>query len=107
MAVLLLAEMIAGEFQQDATAKALTAAKQLGEVTVLVAGDNVSDAASAAAKLDGVAKVLAVSDASLGNYLAEPVAALVASLAGDYEHIVAPSTSNAKNVLPVWPRCWT
>jgi len=100
MAVLLLAEMIAGEFQQDATAKALTAAKQLGDVTVLVAGDNVSDAASAAAKLDGVAKVLAVSDASLGNYLAEPVAALVASLAGDYEHIVAPSTSNAKNVLP-------
>ena len=100
MAVLLLAEMTGGAFQQDSTAKALTAAKQLGEVTVLVAGDDVADAASAAAKLDGVAKVIAVSDASLANYLAEPVAALVAGLAGDYEHIVAPSTANAKNVLP-------
>ncbi|QPH54292.1 electron transfer flavoprotein subunit alpha/FixB family protein [Pontivivens ytuae] len=100
MAVLLLAEMTGGAFQQDATAKALSAAKQLGDVTVLVAGEDVGDAASAAAKLDGVAKVLAVSDASLAHYLAEPVAALVASLAGDYEHIVAPSTANAKNVMP-------
>ncbi len=100
MAVLLLAEMTGGAFQQDATAKALSAAKQLGDVTVLVAGEDVGDAASQAAKLDGVAKVLAVSDGSLAHYLAEPVAALVASLAGDYEHIVAPSTANAKNVMP-------
>ncbi|SOH92470.1 electron transfer flavoprotein alpha subunit [Monaibacterium marinum] len=100
MAVLLLAEMTGNVFQQDATAKALTAASKLGDVTVLVAGDNVGDAAAAAAKLDGVAKVLAVSDASLANYLAEPVAALVAGIAGDFEHIVAASTANAKNVLP-------
>jgi len=100
MAVLLLAEVNGGELSVDATAKTVTAAKALGDITVLCAGAACGGAADEAAKIDGVAKVLCADDASYGNGLAEPVAALVASLAGDYEHIVAPATTHAKNVLP-------
>jgi len=100
MAVLLLAEVTDGELALDATAKAVTAAKALGDVTVLCAGANASAAADAAAKIDGVAKVLCAEDASLGHRLAEPTAALIVSLSGDYEHIVAPATTDAKNVMP-------
>lgn len=100
MAVLLIAEVQGGELAVDATAKALTAAKQLGEVTVLCASAGSSAAAEAAAKLEGVSKVLSADDAAYGNDLAEPVADLIVSLAGDYEHIVAPSTAASKNVLP-------
>ncbi len=86
---------------KDATAKALTAAKALGApVHILVAGHGCKAAADAAAKLDGVAKVLLADDAGLGHMLAETVAALVAGLAGGYTAIVAPSTANGKNVAP-------
>ena len=98
MAVLLLAEVTGGELATDATAKALTAARACGEVTVLVAGPVA--AAEAAAKLDGVARVLNADDAAYANMLAEPVADLVVSIAGDFSHIVAPATANAKNILP-------
>ncbi|UZD91120.1 electron transfer flavoprotein subunit alpha/FixB family protein [Cognatishimia activa] len=100
MAVLLLAEVTGGELALDATAKAVTAAQALGDVTILAAGASAADAGAAAAKIDGVAKVLVAEDASLGHRLAEPTAALIASLAGDYEHIVAPATTDAKNILP-------
>ncbi|MGB3313261.1 MAG: FAD-binding protein [Albidovulum sp.] len=100
MAVLLLGEVTDGHLSVDATAKALTAAKMLGDVTVLCAGAKAADAAAEAAKLDGVKKVLCAEDASLGHRLAEPTAALIASLAGDYSHIIAPATTDAKNVLP-------
>ncbi|MEM9798504.1 MAG: FAD-binding protein [Pseudomonadota bacterium] len=100
MAVLLVAEVTNGELNADATAKALTAAKQLGDVTVLCAGASAAAAGEAASKLDGVAKVLVAEDPSLGHRLAEPTAALIAGLAGDYGHILAPSTTDAKNVMP-------
>jgi electron transfer flavoprotein alpha subunit len=100
MAVLLLGEVTDGHLSVDATAKALTAAKMLGEVTVLCAGARAAEAAQDAAKLDGVKKVLCAEDPSLGHRLAEPTAALIASIAGDYSHIVAPATTDAKNVLP-------
>ncbi|WP_039017600.1 FAD-binding protein [Halocynthiibacter namhaensis] len=100
MAVLLLAEVVGGELAVDATAKALTAAKAMGDVTVLCAAAGCGGAAEAAAKLDGVTKVLCADDAAYGNGLAEPMADLLVSLAGDYDHIVAPATSAAKNVLP-------
>ncbi len=100
MAVLLLAEVLGGEISIDQTAKALTAAKALGEVTILCASNGCSDAANAAAKLDGAAKVLCADDPEYGNNLAEPVADLIVSLAGDFTHIVAPATSAAKNILP-------
>ena len=100
MAVLLLAEVNDGELAVDATAKAVTAAAQLGDVTVLCTGATCSGAADEAAKISGVSKVLCAEDALYGHRLAEPVSALVASLAGDYEHIVAPATTDAKNILP-------
>ncbi|MDQ2091201.1 electron transfer flavoprotein subunit alpha/FixB family protein [Marimonas arenosa] len=100
MAVLLLAEVNNGELAMDATAKAVTAAKALGDVTVLAAGASAAAAGDAAAKIDGVAKVLVAEDASLGHRLAESTATLIVSLAGDYEHIVAPATTDAKNVMP-------
>jgi electron transfer flavoprotein alpha subunit len=100
MAVLLLAEVNAGELSLDATAKGVTASRQLGDVTVLCAGASAAAAGDAAAKIDGVSKVLVAEDPSLGHRLAEPTAALIVSLAGDYSHIVAPATTDAKNVLP-------
>ncbi|MEP3345864.1 MAG: FAD-binding protein [Litoreibacter sp.] len=100
MAVLLIAEITGTDLAVDATAKGVTAAKAMGDVTVLVAGAGCAGAADAAAKLDGVSKVLLADDASYANGLAEPLADLIISLAGDYEQIVAPSTASAKNVLP-------
>ncbi|MEM9522717.1 MAG: FAD-binding protein, partial [Pseudomonadota bacterium] len=100
MSVLLIAEVNDGALAVDATAKALTAVRRLGDVTVLCAGANCADAAAAAARLDGVAKVLCADDAIYGNALAEPVADLIVALAADHEHIVAPSTAASKNVLP-------
>ena len=100
MSVLLLAEVTDGELAMDATAKAVTAATKLGDVTVLAAGGSAAAAGEAAAKIDGVSKVLVAEDASLGHRLAESTAALIVSLAGDYEHIVAPATTDAKNVMP-------
>ncbi len=100
MAVLLLAEVLGGEISIDQTAKAVGAAKSLGDVTVLCASSGCGDAASTAAKMDGVTKVLCADDAAYGNNLAEPVADLVVALSGDYDHIVAPATTSAKNILP-------
>jgi electron transfer flavoprotein alpha subunit len=100
MAVLLIAEITDGVLAVDATAKAATAAAQLGDVTVLCAGAGCSGAADDAAKIDGVAKVLCAEDDLYGHRLAEPVADLIVSLAGDYSHIVAPATTDAKNILP-------
>ncbi|WP_212523715.1 electron transfer flavoprotein subunit alpha/FixB family protein [Actibacterium sp. MT2.3-13A] len=100
MAVLLLAEVTDGALALDATAKAVTAAKALGDVTVLCVGAKAADAAAEAAKIDGVAKVLCAEDALYGHRLAEPAAALIVSLAADYEHIVAPATTDAKNIMP-------
>lgn len=100
MAVLLLAEVNNGELALDATAKAVTAARQLGDVTVLAAGAHAAAAGEAAAKIDGVKKVLVAEDPSLGHRLAEATAALIVSLADDYDHIVAPATTDAKNVMP-------
>ena len=100
MAVLLLAEVTDGELNRDATAKAVSAVAPLGEVTVLCAGARARDAAGAAATIAGVTKVLVAEDARYGHRLAEPTAALLVALAGDYAHVVAPATTDAKNVMP-------
>lgn len=100
MAVLLLAEVNDGELAMDATAKTVTAAASLGDVTVLCTGASCSAAATEAATIAGVAKVLCAEDAIYGKRLAEPVADLLVSLSGDYEHIVAPATTDAKNIMP-------
>lgn len=100
MAVLLIAEHDNAHLK-DATHKALTAAAKLGgDVHVLVAGNNADAAAAQAAKLQGVAKVLHVDAPQYERPLAEPMAALIAALAGPYDHIVAPATTNGKNYMP-------
>ena len=100
MATLLVAEHV-NTALKDATNKALTAARALGgEVHILVAGKGCKPAAEAAAKLDGVAKVLFADDASYEHMVAEPVAALIVSLAGGYDAILAPATTTGKNIMP-------
>ncbi|SMF65525.1 electron transfer flavoprotein alpha subunit apoprotein [Azospirillum oryzae] len=86
---------------KPATAHAVTAAAKLGaDIHLLVAGRNAAPAAEQAAKLAGVAKVLLADDAAYEHALAEPVAALLVSLAPGYSHVLAAATSVGKNVLP-------
>jgi len=86
---------------KDATAKTVTAAILLGEpVHVLVAGHNCEAAADAATRLKGVQTVLVVDAAIYEHMLAEPVAALILSLADRYDAFLAPATTNGKNYLP-------
>ncbi|HUZ33000.1 MAG TPA: FAD-binding protein [Xanthobacteraceae bacterium] len=100
MATLLLAEHD-NKSLKDATKKTLTAARAIGaEVHILVAGHQCKPAADAAAKLDGVTKVLLADAPAYEHMLAEPTAALIVSLAGPYETIIAPATTNGKNVMP-------
>ncbi|MEP9354176.1 electron transfer flavoprotein subunit alpha/FixB family protein [Xanthobacter sp. KR7-65] len=100
MAVLLIAEHDDSALN-GVTAKALTAAAAIGgPVHVLVAGKDARAVADAAAKLSGVEKVLLADDALYAHRLAEPLAALIVSLAPAYDAIVGPSTAMVKNVLP-------
>ncbi|WP_458759795.1 electron transfer flavoprotein subunit alpha/FixB family protein [Afipia sp. TerB] len=102
MATLLIAEHDHATLK-DSTNKALTAAAELGgEVHVLVVGggEGTKAAAEAAAKLKGVTKVLLAENAIYEHDLAEPLAALIVSLAGNYDAIVAPATSRFKNAMP-------
>ena len=100
MAILLLAEHD-GSSLNDQTAKALSAASKIGgDVHVLVAGSGAKAAADAAAKLAGVSKVLLADSADYANNLAEPLSALIVSLAGSYDTIIAAATASAKNVMP-------
>ncbi len=100
MAVLVLAEHDHKTIRA-ATLHTLSAATQLGgDVTVLVAGESCGAAAAAAAKITGVAKVLCADDAAYGHHLAENVAWLVKTLAGEYSHILSPATTFGKNILP-------
>ncbi|MDK4737069.1 electron transfer flavoprotein subunit alpha/FixB family protein [Rhizobium sp. CNPSo 3490] len=100
MTILLLADHD-GNHLSDQTAKALTAASQIGgEVHVLVAGKAARAAAEQAAKLSGVSKVLLAESDALANNLAEPLADLIVSLAGSYDTIVSAATSVGKTVLP-------
>ena len=96
MTILLIAEHDNASLS-DQTAKALSAAQKIGsDVHVLVAGKGAKPAADAAAKLAGVTKVLLADADELENRLAEPLAALVVSLAGDYDTIVAPATTSGQ-----------
>jgi len=100
MAVLILAKHDNATLN-DATAKTVTAAKAIGgDITVLVAGESCAAVAEAAARLDGVGRVIHVEGTAYGHRLAEPLTELVRGMAGDYEHIVLPATTSGKNVAP-------
>ncbi|MEM8688534.1 MAG: FAD-binding protein [Pseudomonadota bacterium] len=100
MAILLIAEHNNSELN-EATSKALTAAKEMGgDIHVLVAGSGSGSAAEAASKLDGVSKVLHCDDAMFERPLAENMAALIVPMMDGYDALVAPATTNGKNICP-------
>ncbi|WP_448107866.1 electron transfer flavoprotein subunit alpha/FixB family protein [Pseudomonas azerbaijanoccidentalis] len=100
MTILVIAEHEAGAIA-SATLNTVAAAQQIGgDIHLLVAGANVSGAAEAAAKIVGVSKVLVADNAAYAHQLPENVAPLIVELAGAYSHILAPATSNGKNILP-------
>ena len=99
MAALVIAEHDNASIK-GATLNTVTAAAQLGEVHVLVAGANAAAAAAAAAQIAGVTKVLHADGASLADGLAENLAAQVLAVAGGYSHLLFPATASGKNVAP-------
>jgi electron transfer flavoprotein alpha subunit len=100
MASLVLAEHD-NEALKDATHKAVTAAAAVSTpVHVLVAGENCAAVAQSAAKIAGVEKVLLADAALYAKQLAEPMQALILSLADGYDAILAPATTTGKNILP-------
>jgi len=99
MSILVLAEHDNSELK-PATLHAVSAAAQLGDVHVLVAGSDCSAPADAAAKISGVQKILKADSSLYANDLAENLALLLVSLAPGYSHMLAPATSRGKNVMP-------
>ena len=86
---------------KPATLSAVSAAQQIGgDVHILVAGKDCAKVAEAAAKVAGVAKVKVADAAQYATGLAEPLAALIVGLAGEYSHLIAPATTGGKNVMP-------
>ena len=86
---------------KKATLNTVAAAQKLGgEIHVLVAGHQAGEAAKAAAQIPGIKKVLLADAPHLGEFLAENVAALLVQVAKNYSHVLAPATSNGKNVMP-------
>jgi electron transfer flavoprotein alpha subunit len=100
MSILVIAEHDNASLK-GATLNTIAAAKAIGgDIDVLVAGTDCGAAANAAAATEGVSKVIKADDAAFANQLAENVALLVADLGKNYTHILAPATSNGKNIAP-------
>ena len=86
---------------KKATLSTVAAAKQMGDdVHVLVAGSDNEAAAHAAAQIEGVSRVLRADNAAYAHQMAENISLLVADLAANYSHIVAPATTTGKNFMP-------
>src|SRR3954469_23669590 len=88
-----------------ATLNAVTAAREIADkagsdVHMLVAGSGCGAVAEAAAQVAGVAKILLADDAALDHGLAENIAPLIVQLAANYTHVLAPSTTSGKNIMP-------
>ncbi|WP_370599352.1 electron transfer flavoprotein subunit alpha/FixB family protein [Pseudomonas nitroreducens] len=100
MAVLVVAEHSNGALA-SATLNTVSAAQKIGgDIAILVAGQNVGGVAEAAARIAGVSKVLVADNAAYAHQLPENVAPLLASIARDFSHVLAPATTNGKNFLP-------
>ncbi len=100
MSVLVIAEHD-NKVLKSATLNAITAAKQLhDDVVVLVAGEGCADVANAAAQVAGVSKLLLAEQSSYAHALAENLAPLIAEIGDQYTHILAPSTTTGKNIIP-------
>ena len=100
MAVLVIAEHD-NSTVKDSTNKVVTAAKAMGgDVDVLVAGSNAGGAAAAAAKIEGVRKVLHADGATLAKQMAEPLEALIVPMMANYDAVLFPATTTGKNAAP-------
>ena len=102
MSVLVLAEH-AGGAVADATLATVAAATAIGgPVHLLVAGGGgeADTTADAAAKIEGVEKVLVAADDAYEHQLAENMAPLIAGLMDDYDAFLAPATTTGKNIAP-------
>jgi len=87
--------------EHDNSTLTVAAAQAIGgDITILVAGHNCQNVAEAAAKVNGVSKVLVADNAAYEHQLAENISLLVTELAGDFEHIVATALSTGKNFMP-------
>jgi electron transfer flavoprotein alpha subunit len=100
MAILVFAEHDNSAIKKATLSTVAAAQKIGGEIHLLVAGHDCGAAAKAAAQVAGVAKVLHADAPQLDDEIAENVAALIVSLARGYSHVLAPATSNGKNVMP-------
>ena len=86
---------------KSATGNAISAAQKIGgDIAILIAGHQCRGAADAAAKIDGISKVLLVDAAHYGHGLGENLASLIVGMASGYTHLVAPATTSGKNVMP-------
>ncbi|MBB42251.1 MAG: electron transfer flavoprotein subunit alpha [Rhodospirillaceae bacterium] len=101
MAVLVIAEHDNNQIK-DSTLNTITAAQVIsgGEVDLLCVGNECKEVAENASNFKGVATVKYADSPSYKSWLAEPVAALVVSLSGNYTHIVAPHTTMGRNIAP-------
>ncbi len=100
MSILVIAEHDNASLK-GATLNTVAAAQKIGgDITLLVAGVNCAAAAEEAAKVNGVSKVLVADNAAYGHQLAENVSLLITELADGCSHILAPATTNGKNILP-------
>ena len=100
MSILVVAEHDNAEIKA-ATLNTIAAAVAIGgEIHVLVAGDGCAAAGDAAAKIDGVAKVLVADSPEYANGIAENLTPLILSMADGYEHLLANATSFGKNLMP-------
>ena len=100
MAILVVAEHDNASLK-DATHKVVTAAKAMGgDVDVLIAGEGCGAVGDAAAKIDGVRKVLVCDAAVLKRQLAEAMEAVIVPMMGDYDAVLSPDTTTHKNYMP-------
>lgn len=100
MAILVIAEHD-NQTLQESTRNAVAAALEIdSDVSVLVAGKNCAGVAGVVSKAAGVTRVLTCEHDIYEHQLAESLAGLVVTIAGDYSHIMAAATSQGKNVLP-------
>ncbi len=91
-----------GENLNPSTAKTVACATQISSdaVDLLVLGNNISGIAEAGSSLDGLRAVYTVESAGNGAALAAVWAPQIAAVAADYSHVLAPSTTFGKDLLP-------
>ncbi|HLU13100.1 MAG TPA: electron transfer flavoprotein subunit alpha/FixB family protein [Arenimonas sp.] len=98
--ILIVAEHLDGKLN-PATARCVSCAQAIGgEIHVAVLADAPGAVAAEAAKINGVARVLTVANAANAMAIAQVLAPQVAALAKDYSHVLGPSTTFGKDLMP-------